>query len=174
MTEIASDLPAVVRDLIGKPHYVEQTEFPIEIGYVYNMCAAVQDGNPLYWDPEVAREITGGQIAPPAMLSVWFKLHHWMPGAAGERRPMQLYFDIKDMVGLPEGIVASNEASFGEPVRIGDVLTTSQYCRSLGELKDTKLGRGRFCTMDIVTVNQRGEWCGTDTYNFLIYIKGAR
>lgn len=174
MTEIAGDLPAAVRDLIGKPHYVEQTEFPIEIGYVYSMCAAVQDGNPLYWDPEAAREITHGQIAPPAMLSVWFKRHHWTPGTVGDRRPMQLYFDIKDMVGLPEGIVASNEATFGEPVRIGDVLTISQYCRSLSELKDTKLGRGRFCTMDIETVNQRGEWCGTDTYNFLIYIKGGR
>ena len=41
MTDIASDLPVVVRDLIGKPHYVEQTEFPIEIGYVYSSCAAV-------------------------------------------------------------------------------------------------------------------------------------
>ena len=89
MTEIASDLPAVVRDLIGKPHYVEQTQFPIEIGYVYNMCAAVEDGNPLYWDPEVARDITGGQIAPPAMLSARFKRHHWMPGAGGARKPMQ-------------------------------------------------------------------------------------
>lgn len=174
MTKIASDLPDVVRELIGKPHYVEQTEFPIEIGYVYNMCAAVRDGNPLYWDPRVAEEIAGGRITPPAMLSVWFKRHHWTPGTVGDRLPMQLYFDIKDMVGLPEGIVASNEATFGEPVRIGDVLTTSQYCRSLSELKDTKLGRGRYCIMDVVTVNQRGEWCGTDTYNMLIYIKGGK
>lgn len=174
MTETANDLPAAVRELIGKPHYVEKTEFPIEIAYVYNMCAAVQDGNPLYWDPAVATEITGGPIAPPAMLSVWFKRHHWMPGAVGDRRPMQLYFDIKDLLGLPEGIVASNEASFGEPVRVGDELTTSQYCRSISELKDTRLGRGRYCIMDVVTVNQRGEWCGTDTYNMLIYIKGGQ
>lgn len=174
MTDTASDLPAAVRDLIGRPHYVEETEFPIEIGYVYDMCSAVQDGNPLYWDPAVAEEIAGGPVAPPAMLSVWFKRHHWMPGDGGDRRPMQLYFDIKELLGLPEGIVASNEASFGEPVHIGDRLTTSQYCRSVGGLRDTRLGRGRNCTMDIVTVNQRGAWCGTDTYNFLIYVKGGR
>ena len=28
MTEIAGDLTVAVRDLMNKPHYVEQTEFP--------------------------------------------------------------------------------------------------------------------------------------------------
>ncbi len=173
MTNDANDLPAAVQALIGKPHFVEKGEFPIEMAYVYNTCASVQDGNPLYWDRKVAEDLTGGQIAPPAMLSVWFRPHHWSPGVVGERLPMQLHFDVKELLGLPEGIVASNETVFGEPVRIGDVLTTSQYLRSVSELKDTKLGRGRYWVIDIETVNQRGEWVGTDTYNFLGYIKGA-
>ena len=54
---------------------------------------------------------------------------------------------------------------------MGDVLTISQIVRSVGELKDTKVGRGRFWTIDVETVNQRGEWVGTDTYTCLGYRK---
>ena len=65
---MAVDIPQNVQDLIGKPQYEEKTEFPIEVGYVFNTCAAVQNGNPLYWDAEVADQIVGGRIAPPTML----------------------------------------------------------------------------------------------------------
>ena len=165
----ATDLPAEVQALIGKPQYEEQTEFAIEQGYVLTSCASVQNGNPLYWQPEVAQELTGGPIAPPSMLSVWFRPHHWAPGATEERTALMTHFDLKRLLDLPEAVVASNETSFGEPVRMGDVLTTRQIIRTVGELKDTKLGRGRFWTIDVETVNQRGEWVGTDTYTCLGY-----
>lgn len=167
----ATDLPAEVQAMLGKPLYVEQTEFPIEKGYVYNTCAAVQNGNPLFWDDQAAQDITNGQIAPPTMLSVWFRPHYWAPGATGERTPLMTHFDLKRLLDLPEAVVASNETVFGEPVRMGDVLTISQIVRSVGELKDTKVGRGRFWTIDVETVNQRGEWVGTDTYTCLGYRK---
>ena len=167
----ATDLPADVQAMLGKPLYVEQTEFPIEMGYVYNTCAAAQNGNPLFWDAAVAEELAGGRIAPPTMLSVWFRPHYWAPGATGERTPLMTHFDLKRLLELPEAVVASNETVFGEPVRMGDVLTISQIVRSVGELKDTKLGRGRFWTIDVETVNQRGEWVGTDTYTCLGYRK---
>lgn len=167
----ATDLPADVQAMLGKPLYVEQTEFPIEMGYVYNTCAAVQNGNPLFWEAAVAEELAGGRIAPPTMLSVWFRPHYWAPGATGERTPLMTHFDLKRLLDLPEAVVASNETVFGEPVRMGDVLTISQIVRSVGELKDTKVGRGRFWTIDVETVNQRGEWVGTDTYTCLGYRK---
>ena len=167
----ATDLPAEVQAMLGKPLYVEQTEFPIEMGYVYNTCAAVQNGNPLFWDAQAAKDITNGQIAPPTMLSVWFRPHYWAPGATGERTPLMTHFDLKRLLDLPEAVVASNETVFGEPVRMGDVLTISQIVRSVGELKDTKVGRGRFWTIDVETVNQHGEWVGTDTYTCLGYRK---
>lgn len=167
----AADLPNEVLAMINQPLYVEQTEFPIEKGYVYNSCASVQNGNPLFWDAAVAEDITGGQIAPPSMLSVWFRPHYWAPGATGERTALMTHFDLKRLLELPEAVVASNETVFGEPVRMGDVLTISQIVRSIGELKDTKVGRGRFWTIDVETVNQRGEWVGTDTYTCLGYRK---
>ncbi|MBV6417629.1 MAG: hypothetical protein CMLOHMNK_02359 [Steroidobacteraceae bacterium] len=165
----AADLPAAVAALIGKPQYEEQSEFPIEIGYVYNSCAATQNGNPLYWDAAVAQALTGGRIAPPTMLSVWMRPHYWAPGAPGERKALMTHFDLKELCGLPEAVVVSNEASFGEPVRMGDVLTSRQVVRSVGELKKTKLGTGRFWVIDVETHNQRGEWVGTESYSFLGY-----
>ena len=167
----ATDLPADVQAMIGQPMYEEQTEFPIEQGYVLNTCAASQNANPLYWQAEVAQELTGGPIAPPTMLSVWFRPHYWAPGATGERTALMTHFDLKRLLELPEAVVASNETVFGEPVHMGDLLTIRQIVRSVGELKDTKLGRGRFWTIDVETVNQRGEWVGTDTYTCLGYRK---
>ena len=145
---MAVDIPQNVQDLIGKPQYEEKTEFPIEVGYVFNTCAAVQNGNPLYWDAEVADQIVGGRIAPPTMLSVWFRPHYWSPGAEGERTALQTHFDLKRLLDLPEAIVSGNEAAFGEPVRMGDTLTTRQIVRSVSEFKQTKLGQGRFWTIE--------------------------
>lgn len=162
-------LPADVQDMIGTPMYEERTEFPIEIGYVYNTCAAVQNGNPIFWDEAAAAAITGGPIAPPTMLSVWFRPHYWAPGASGERTALQTHFDLKRLLDLPEAVVASNEAVFGEPVRPGDRLTTRQIVRTVGPLKQTKLGTGRFWTIDVETTNQRGEWVGTEIYTMLGY-----
>lgn len=165
----ATDLPATVQQMIGAPQYEEETEFPIEIGYVYNTCAAVQNANPIFWDAAVAEAVTGGPIAPPTMMSVWFRPHHWAPGASGERKALQTHFDLKQLLDLPEAVVASNEAVFGEPVRPGDRLTTRQIVRTIGPLKRTKLGLGRFWTIDVETTNQRGEWVGTEIYTMLGY-----
>jgi len=166
---VAADLPPAVQRLIGVPQYEERSEFPIEIGYVYNTCAATQNGNPLYWDDAVAAQLTGGRIAPPTMLSVWMRPHYWAPGAPGERKALMSHFDLKELCDLPEAVVVVNEASFGEPVRIGDVLTARQIVRSVGELKQTRLGKGRFWVIDVETRNQRDEWVGTETYSFLGY-----
>lgn len=165
----ATDLPDEAQRMIDTPLYEEPGEFPIEMGYVFNTCAAVQNGNPIFWDPAVAEAVTGGPIAPPTMMSVWFRPHYWAPGATGERKALQTHFDLKRILDLPEAVVASNEAVFGEPVRPGDRLTTRQIVRSIGPLKQTKLGIGRFWTIDVETTNQHGEWVGTEIYTMLGY-----
>ena len=50
----SGDTLAEARDLIGKEQYHEVGEFPVERGYVWTSCASVENGNPLYWDDEVA------------------------------------------------------------------------------------------------------------------------
>jgi len=158
------DVVAEVRALVGVPQYEEAGEFPVEQGYVWSMCAAVENGNPLFWDEDVAAELTGGPIAPPTMLSVWFRPHHWAPGRTEERLPLRVHFDLKERLGLPEAVMTDNTMTFHEPVRPGDVLRTRQILRSVSDLKRTKLGTGRFWVIDVEYANQRSELVGIESY----------
>jgi acyl dehydratase len=159
-----SDLPPQVASWIGTRRYEEETEFEVERGYVFNTCAAVENGNPLFWDEKVARELTGGWIAPPTMLSAWFRPHYWAPGREEPHQPLQVHFDLKRELELPEAVMTDNEIVFGEPVRPGDRLRTWQVLRSVSELKQTKLGKGRFWVIEVEYVNQRGEFVGRESY----------
>jgi hypothetical protein len=68
-----SDLPTEVQSWIGQRRYELEGEFDVERGYIWTTCSSVQNGNPIFWDDKAAAEITGGPIAPPAMISVWFR-----------------------------------------------------------------------------------------------------
>ena len=92
---MSSDLPPEVEKLIDQVQYEEAGEFPVEQGYIYTTCSSVENGNPLFWDDDVAREITAGPIAPPTMISVWFRPHQWSPGRTEPAVPLQVHFDMK-------------------------------------------------------------------------------
>ena len=166
-------LPDEVRSWIDQVRYAETPEFEIEEGYVYSSCSSTQNGNPLFWDGEAAREITGGLMTPPSMLSVWFRPHHWAPGRDKQRLPLQVHFDLKEKLGLPEAVMTDNEVIFFEPVRPGDQLRAHQILRSVSDLKQTKLGRGRFWVIDVEYLNQRNELVGKEIYTGFGYRKGG-
>ena len=161
-----------VKALIDEPQYHEQGEFPVERGYIWTTCASVENGNPLFWDDTVAEEITGGPIAPPTMVSVWFRPHHWAPGRAKQLLPLQVHFDLKERFDLPEAVISDNTLVFHEPVRIGDRLRTHQILRSVTDEKTTKLGTGRFWVIDVVYHNQRDELVCVESYTGFGYNKG--
>ena len=73
----------------------------------------------------VAAELTGGPIAPPTMLSVWFRPHHWAPGRTEQALPLQVHFDLKERLELPEAVMTDNTIIFHEPVRPGDVISSA-------------------------------------------------
>jgi acyl dehydratase len=168
-----SDLPADVAALIDQVQYEIQGEFPVEQGYIATSCSSVENGNPLYWDPAVAEAITGGPIAPPTMLSVWFRPHHWAPGRTEEALPLQVHFDLKERFDLPEAVMTDNTIVFHDPVRPGDVLKTRQILRSVSGPKTTKLGTGRFWVIDVEYLNQRDELVGVETYTGFGYRRAA-
>jgi acyl dehydratase len=159
-----SVLPGDVAARIGVVQYPEVGEFPVERGYIWTSCASVENGNPLFWDDAVAGELTGGPIAPPTMLSVWFRPHHWAPGRREDHLPLKVHFDLKERFGLPEAVITENTITFHEPVRPGDVLRTQQVLRSVSEPKTTKLGTGRFWVIAVEYFNQRDELVGVETY----------
>ena len=169
----ASDLPPEIEKLIDEVQYEEVGEFPVERGYVFTTCSSVENGNPLFWDDAVADEITAGPIAPPTMLSVWFRPHHWAPGRTQQALPLQVHFDLKEKLDLPEAIMSDNTIVFHEPVRPGDVLRTRQVLRSVSEPKTTKLGTGRFWVIDVEYLNQRDELVGVESYTGFGYKREA-
>ena len=161
---MTADPMAVALDLVGKEQYREVGEFPVEQGYVWTSCASVENGNPLFWDAEVADALTRGSIAPPTMVSVWFRPHHWAPGRIEQALPLQVHFDLKELFGLPEAVMTDNTIEFHEPVRMGDVLRTHQVLRSVSEEKTTKLGTGRFWVIDVVYTNSGGDLVAVESY----------
>ncbi len=153
-----------MRRLVEVAQYPAEGEFPVERGYVWTTCASVENGNPLYWDDEMAAALTGGPIAPPTMLSAWFRPHHWAPGRVRAALPLQVHFDLKERLGLTEAVMTDNTITSYEPVRPGDRLRTHQVLRSVSDEKTTKLGTGRFWVIDVVYRNQRDELVGVETY----------
>ncbi len=161
---VRSALPDDVEALIGVAQYEEMGEFPVERGYIWTTCASVENGNPLFWDDDVAQEITGGPVAPPTMVSVWFRPHHWAPGRRAPLLPLQVHFDLKERLALPEAVMTENTIVFYEPVRPGDRLHTHQVLKSVSDEKTTKLGTGRFWVIDVVYRNQRDELVAEESY----------
>jgi acyl dehydratase len=153
-----------VSGVIGERQYEVTGEFPVERGYIWTSCASVENGNPLFWDDAVAEEITGGPIAPPSMLSVWFRPHHWAPGRTEQALPLQVHFDLKEQYELPEAVMTDNTIVFYEPIRPGDVITSAQVLKSVSDEKTTKLGTGRFWVIDVEYTNQNGELVGVESY----------
>jgi uncharacterized protein len=168
-----TDLLDQARALVGVEQYPETGEFPVERGYVWTSCASVENGNPLYWDDHVAQQLTDGPIAPPTMVSVWFRPHHWAPARDEETLPLQVHFDLKTLFDLPEAVMTDNTIEFHVPVRMGDVLHTHQVLRSISDEKTTKLGTGRFWVIDVVYQNQDGELVAVESYTGFGYRRGS-
>jgi acyl dehydratase len=158
------DLPQSIQDMIGEESYAEQGEFPVEHGYIWTNCSAVENGNPLFWDPASAEAITDGPIAPPTMISAWFRPHQWAPGRTKQALPLRVHFDLKEALGLPEAVMTDNTIVFHEPVRVGDRLRTHQVLRSVSDPKTTKLGTGRFWAIDVEYFNQAGVKVASESY----------
>jgi len=149
---------------VDEPRYEITGDFDVERGYIFTSCASVENGNPLFWDDGTAEELTGGPVAPPSMLSVWFRPHHWAPDRDEVALPLQVHFDLKELFDLPEAVMTDNTITFGEPVRPGDRITTRQILRSVSDPKTTKLGTGRFWVIDVEYHDEAGAWKGTETY----------
>jgi len=168
-----ADLPEEVTAMLGTQMYPETATFPVERSYAYNTLAATQNGNPLFWDDEVAAELTGGVVMPPTTLSLWMRPHFWEPGAEGEQLALKVHFDLKRIFGLPEAVMTDNTLVFHEPVRPGDVISNSQVLKSVSGPKTTKLGTGRFWVIDVEFRRTDGELVGVESYTGFGYVRSG-
>jgi acyl dehydratase len=160
---------ADVQSWVGRTLDAGPGDVVVDRGYIQHWCEATENANPLFWDDRVAEELTTGPIAPPTMLSVWMRPLVWKPGSDERIRPLELHFQLKEALDLPEGIVAGNEIEFYAPVRPGDRISTTQSVREIGEVKENRLGTGRNWTIDVTYTNQRGQVVGVESYTMFSY-----
>jgi uncharacterized protein len=144
-----------------------------ERGYVLHWLEATENANPLYWDAATAADLTAGDIAPPSMLSVWSRPLVWHPERDEPARLLALHHRMKEVFGLPHGIVASTESVFLDLVRPGDRLSRVETVREVGPVRTTRLGTGRSWVIEVAYRNQHGAEVGIDRYEMFSYESAA-
>jgi hypothetical protein len=171
--ELMSDLPEVVQSWFGQKRHIEESELDVDRSQILNGCISVENGNPLFWDEKTAQDLTGGWIAPLSMVSVWCRCHLWTPYRKEEGLSLKLHFDLKEAFDVPESIMSADELVLHKPARPGDRLTSWQVLQSVSEVKQTKVGVGRFWTFDIFYSNQNGELMAKETITGFGYRRTA-
>lgn len=157
------------KQLLGVPRYEREFAEPVSRSNVHALCAAVENGSPVFWDSAAAVEIVGEEIAPTAMLSTWGRPGLWSPHGDAGALPLQLHYDLKTLFDFPVAIVSSVDSVFHAPARIGDRVRTVQVLRSVSEEKETRLGRGRFWVIEMQYHRADGELLGIESFNCFGY-----
>lgn len=163
---------AVVR-LIGRPQYVSDLGIAANALSVHAMCAAVEDASAVHWNEAEATALLGAPYAPATMLAAWGRPELWEPGQGAPLRALQAHFDLKALLGYPASVAVSNSLIFYAPVKIGDRLRMQQVVRDIGDIKETKLGRGRFWTVEMQYLDEAGDLVGVERYEFFGFRKDA-
>ncbi|NRA35373.1 MAG: MaoC family dehydratase N-terminal domain-containing protein [Polyangiaceae bacterium] len=135
---------------------------------IRHWCETVEDGNPLYLDEEYAKsQGYDGIIAQAGMLICTLTLPYRWPYVEGRKSRRLMHFQLKELLELPVGILASYESFFKLPVQLGDRLTTTARLLSISDFKRTRLGEGYFTKIQTLYTNQREETvCETITNLF--------
>lgn len=170
---MATALDDRVLRLIGVPQYAAGPGIAANPVNVRAMCAAVENGNPVHWDDQAASGLLGDAYCPATMLPAWGRPEYWEPGQGAPLKALQAHFDLKDLLGYPASIVVSYTISFHAPVRIGDRLHTRQVVREVGDPKRTRLGFGRFWTIEMQYLDDDGGLVGVERYEFFGFEKAG-
>jgi hypothetical protein len=145
------------------------TTLPIQVTDIIRYCEATGNDNPLYTDSEYAAGTPyKGIIAPPTFYQAAFCL---VPGTF---KPVPRGANIEDIAQLAEKLPVKHaldtkqETRFMCPVLPGDTLTRRGKITAITE-KQTKVGRGLFCTIENAITNQKGELVCTEVQEYFFY-----
>ena len=172
---VADQIPSHVSEASRKKILELAEPGPLELSdvtcceyLIRHWCETVEDGNPLYLDEEYAKsQGYDGVIAQPGMLICTLTLPYRWPYVEGRKSRRLMHFQLKELLELPVGILASYETFFKLPVQIGDRLTTTARLLSISDFKRTRLGEGYFTKIQTLYTNQREETvCETITNLF--------
>ena len=133
---------------------------PLEVNeyLIRHWCEALEDGNPLYLDEAYAKsQGHRGLVAPVGSVMTAFTMPFRWPWPPDGREPApHIHYQVKELLGLPVGIITDIEVENHETLHVGDRLSVSQRLVSISPEKRTKLGEGHFWEMERFYRNQDG------------------
>jgi acyl dehydratase len=141
-----------------KPGPVSFSRAEVNAPMIWNFCEAVEDGNPVYWDEEFAKQTRFGRlIAPPQMIMTMSGGHWWAPRWLREREqaaaesggdnPQREVMAIVNADGYTTATNVTREDEFLAPYGPGDGrLKQSSRVIDVSEEKQTAVGKGVFIT----------------------------
>lgn len=151
----------VKRQLMALTEESTPEEAPLEVNeyLIRHWCETLEDGNPLYLDEAFAKsQGYRGLVAPPGSVMTAFTTpFRWPWPPAGREPAPHIHYTIKELLGLPVGIITDVEVENHEALQVGDRLSVSQRLVSISPWKKTRLGEGHFWDMERLYHNQNRE-----------------
>ncbi len=171
---VPDDLPPHIAELVGTVAMVMAPAVTADLAQMTAFLGAVEDGNPLFWDEDVADELAGERIAAPAMLSTFMRPERWLPDGQAPERAMELHYRLKEWLGLDLAIVGDSEVAMFDPVRPGDRVVTQIVLDEIGPELTNRLGTGRKWTLLLRYLREAdGVLLGTEDIRFFSYNRAS-
>jgi hypothetical protein len=158
---IDDDLPQAVQAMIDRQRHACSGPWTVSREAVQSLAAAIQDPDPRRWGQQCT--------APQTMLSTWTRPARWSPDEALPQKPLQTHYELKELLGYPVAIVSGIESHFHAPVILGATVRSVELLRSVSAEKDTRLGRGRFWSIEVQYHDEAGVLLGIEEYECLGY-----
>jgi hypothetical protein len=138
---------------------------------IRHWCETVEDGNPLYLDEDYARSRGfRGLVAQPGMIVSTLTVPFRWPWPPKNHKPdRNIHFAVKELLGLPVGILRDYEVEFFEFIQQGDRLSTTGRLASISSWEKTKLGEGHFWDTETNYYNQDGVLVARATITLFAY-----
>lgn len=150
----AGERVSVARDAVNRP-------------MIHHLCDVMEDANPLYTDPEVARAAGHPDvIAPASALQVWNMINPSDPEITSD---VDTAYALLAEAGYPKVVAVNCVQEYDRPLVPGDLLTASERVETLAGPKQTGLGEGYFITTLTTYTDQNDERVGTMRFRTLWY-----
>jgi uncharacterized OB-fold protein/acyl dehydratase len=146
---------------------------PVNQAMIRHWVEAIGDDNPVYVDPEAARQSVHGQvIAPPVMLQAWV-MRGVRPRPSSGGGPRDELMRLLDDAGFSSVVATNCEQEYQRYLHLGDHLSTTTVIESVSDEKATGLGVGHFVTTRVEYRTDDGELVGTMRFRILKFRPGT-